>query len=105
MTRDEFAWLIVRAIGAFMLLLVFLDLVNIALMAVQAGVIRTDISSGSVSSDDEITTAIRYGRLINQMTYLGIELIPKTAFTYYCFKHGGWIHRLLTYRLASTDVH
>lgn len=99
MTRDEFAWLIVRAVGAFLLLLIILDLITLALTSLNAVILYNQTGS----ADDEVTIAIRIGRLIERIWSLGIAVLFKAAFSYYCFYHGAWIHKLLIGRLPSTE--
>lgn len=103
MTRDEFAWLIVRAVGAFILLLIILDLITIVLTSIQAVILRNEVMSNSVDPDDVVELAFRYGRLIERIWSLGVEIVFKAAFSYYCFYRGAWIHRLLTSRLPSAE--
>ena len=103
MTRDEFAWLIVRAVGAFILLLIILDLITVVLTSIQAVISHNEIMSDSVDLDDVVDLAFRYGRLIERIWYLGIGVVFKAAFSYYCFYRGAWIHRLLTSRLSSAE--
>ncbi len=103
MTRDEFAWLIVRAVGAFILLLIVLDLITVALTSIQAVILHSEVMSDSVKEDDVLSLAIRYGRLIERIWYLGITVAIKAAFAYYCFYRGAWIHGLLTSRLPSAE--
>ena len=101
MTRDEFGWLVVRAVGAFFLLYVTLDLILIVLTSVQAVVLHSEIMSGSVDSDDVVDHAFRYGQLIRRIWGLGFEVILKALLSYYCFFRGAWLHRLLTSRMPS----
>jgi len=101
MTRDEFAWLIVRAVGAFILLLIALDLINVVLTSIQAVMVHNEVMSDSVAQDNVVSLAIRYGRLIERIWLLGIEVLIKAFFAYYCFFRGAWIHRLLTSRLPT----
>jgi len=103
MTRDEFAWLIVRAVGAFLLLLIALDLITIVLASVQAVIFRNEVMSDSVDPDDIVNLAFRYGRLIERIWILGAEVLIKSLFSYYCFFRGAWIHKLLTSRLPSAE--
>jgi len=101
MTRNEFAWLVVRAVGAFFLLYVALDLILIVLTSIQAVVLRGEIMSGSVDSDGVVDHAFRYGQLIRRIWGLGFEVLLKALLSYYCFFHGTWIHKLLTSRMPS----
>jgi len=101
MTRDEFAWLVVRGIGAIFLMFVALDLITILLTSVEAVIVRNAPYSNSV--DQEVDLAIRYGRLIGRVWYLGVEVLIKSFLSYYCFFRGVWIHSLLTSRLPSSE--
>lgn len=101
MTRDECTWLIVRAVGAFILLLIALDLINVVLTSIQAVMVHNEVMSDSVDQDNVVSLAIRYGRLIERIWLLGIEVLIKAFFAYYCFFRGAWIQRLLTSRLPS----
>ena len=103
MTKDEFAWLIVRAVGAFILLLVVLDLITIVLTSIEAIILRNEVFSDSTDPDAVVDLAYRYGRHIERIWSLGITVIFKAAFSYYCFYRGIWIHRLLTSRLPSAE--
>ena len=103
MTRNEFAWLIVRALGAFILLLIVLDLLTIALTYLNALIVHNRVMSDAVSDDEAINLAIRYGRLIGQIWSLGIGVVFKVAFSYYCFYRGSWIHGLITSKLPSAE--
>lgn len=103
MTRDEFAWLIVRAVGAFLLLLIALDLITLALTFIQAVIVYNGAMTNIANPDDDVQAAILYGRAIERIWYLGITIGLKAAFSYYCFYHGAWIHRLLTSRLPPVE--
>ena len=103
MTRDEFAWLIVRALGAFILLLIFLDLLTIALTSMNAVILHDKAMSDAINDDEAINIAIRYGRLIGQIWSMGIGVVFKAAFSYYCFYRGSWIHGLITEKLPSAE--
>ena len=103
MTRDEFAWLVVRVVGAFLLLLIALDLITLILTSLQAFLLRGDLMSDSVNQDEVINLSIRYGRLIEQIWYLGIKVLVNALFAYYCFFRGAWIQKLLTRGLPATD--
>ena len=103
MTRDEFAWLVVRAVGAFVLLLIALDLITLILTSLQAFFLHEDLMSNSFNQDEVIHLSIRYGRYIEQIWYLGAKVLLKSLFAYYCFFRGLWVQKLLTSRLPSTE--
>ena len=103
MTRDEFAWLVVRAVGAFFLLFIAIDLIALAITSVHAAITYNEAMSDSIDPDDVSIVAIRFGRLIGQIWSLAFEVILKAALSYYCFYHGAWIHKLLTSRLPSAE--
>lgn len=103
MTRSEFAWLVVRAVGAFLLLLIALDLITILLTSIQAVSLHSEIMSDPFAQDDVTTRSIRYGRLIERIWYLGIEVVVQALFAYYCFFRGTWIHKLLIGRLPAAE--
>ncbi len=103
MTRDELAWLIVRAVGAFVLLLIVLDLITIVLASIQAFILHGEVMSESTKEGDVVSLAIRYGRQVERIWYLGIAVAFKAALAYYCFYRGAWMHRMLTSRLPPVD--
>ena len=101
MTRDEFAWLIVRGIGAIFLMFVVLDLIYISLTSVNAYMTRYAPMGESVDQDVEI--AIQYGRLIGRIWSTGVEVVLKAFLSYYCFFRGGWLHKLITDKVPSVE--
>ena len=103
MTRDEFAWLIVRGIGAFFLLYIALDLITLILISVKALVLHNSIMSESVDQDKVAEMAFHYGQYIRQIWSTGADILLTGIFAYYCFYRGAWIHGLLTSRLPPTQ--
>ena len=103
MTKDEFGWLIVRALGAFLLLLVVVDLLSVFLTILNAFITHNKALSLDLGEEDAYEQAIRYGRLYGQIWSLGIGIVFKGVFAYYCFYRGAWIHGLITSRLPTSD--
>ena len=101
MTRDEFAWLVVRAVGAFVLLLVTLDVISMALSAMTAVGLHNRIDSVPFNSDESVRLTVDYARQVARVKYLGIEVFFKAGIAMYCFYRGALIHRLLLSRLPS----
>ena len=103
MTKDEFAWLIVRALGAFLLLLVVVDLLSIILTILNAFITHNKALSLEVGEEEAFGQAIRYGRLYGQIWSLGIGVVFKAVLSYYCFNRGSWIHGLILSKIPTTD--
>jgi hypothetical protein len=99
MARDEFVWLIVRAIGAFLLAFVALELIGLLIVAVQAAVLRFDLLSGSIEEKSATIQATIYGRHIERIWYSGFDIALTGLCSYYCFYHGAWLHKLLISRV------
>lgn len=103
MSTDEFGWLLVRAVGAFLLLLIALDLVSIASLSLQTVVLRGKIDEVPFDSEEFIRLVVDYTRLIDRVVYLGIEMVFKTALAIYCFYRGELLKRLLVSRLPFEE--
>ena len=101
MERDEFAWLIVRAVGAIFFVFIALDVIDLLLTSLQVVTLRTEMFSGSVDEDDAINLAIRYGRLMERIWTLGIQIFLTGLCSYYCLYRGKLIHKLLIRNLPS----
>ena len=103
MARDEFAWLIVRAVGAFFLVYVALEVISLVLTAGQAVIVHNQIMPDSVEQEIMFEPAVRYLRLIEQIWALGIHILLTALCSYYCFYRGAWLHKLLISRLPETE--
>ena len=99
--RDNLAWLVVRAFGAYFVLSIALDLVPLVLTILSMAKIYILTADTSAKSD-----TVSYVMDANwaRVQSFSIQVVLNAVFAYYCFYHGKWIHRLLIFRLPKQSI-
>ena len=101
MTRYEVAWLIVRGVGAFLLVHVALGIISLILTGAATAMAYEQAMPDPIEQSISYESSVRYLRLKEQLWTLGAQTFLTLLCAYYCLFKGAWLQHLLVSRLPK----